>query len=193
MTQSKEQSLNDMVEALLASARAHQKAKTSKVNSPNPFKVNIVTQNPDGTFTTKIVDKRATDPHWTNVTRVILVRQVTCLECGRRYEAPNEQLMIRKEHKRHGVVEEALTYHDSKFNNLPIKVEYLPAYIKICHHCAYDFVPIKEAPRIKVDLEKLVPDMSFTESKVDEIIEEELEENEIGWEDPANIAALGDF
>lgn len=192
MTQDKAQSLNDMVEALLASARAHQKAKTSKVNSPNPFKVNVVTENPDGTFTTKIVDKRITDPHWTNVTRVILVRQVTCLECGQRYEAPNEQMMIRKEHKRHGVVEEALTYHDSKYNNLPIKVEHLPAYVKICHNCAYDFVPIKEAPRIKVDLDKLIPDEKDFTPPADPIIEEELEDDELGWEDPANIAALGD-
>lgn len=179
-------SLKEALEKLLEAGRAQQAAKKAKKKSPNPYKDTIAVPNGSNGFHIQTVDRRLSDPHWQTISRIILVRRIHCTGCQKDYEAPNEHMMLRKEHPKHGILEEAIGAHDSKYDNLPTKVEIHSCEVPVCHNCVTDTRRSLEIINIVFHQELATPEPSPS----DQIIEEPLEEGELGWEDPDNLAAL---
>lgn len=193
---SSEPSLADMLNALLAAGKAHQEAKkkTKKISAKNSFKEAVVTKDNTGSFQIETIDRRLADPRWETANRVMLVRKVTCLHCGVSHVAPNEVLMVRKTHPKYGMIEEALSPHEAKYDHLPVIIEQINSRIAHCQNCV-NYIKVSILPEtapatIPTNLDELFQPGTMA---TDGIIEEPLDEDEIGWEDPINLASLEDF
>ena len=130
--------LRTMVEKLIAESKEQQaaKRKAPKLKSINPHRVQSVVKNSNGNGYRVITeDTRLSDPHWLDQCRVLLIREVKCNQCGLIQEAPNERLMVRKTHPRHGIIEEALGIHEAQYDHLPLRVERIRSPIHLCQHC----------------------------------------------------------
>jgi hypothetical protein len=185
-------SLSDMLADLLAGGEAAIKAKKEgkKKKSINPFK-DIVATKVNGEFKITTVDRRMEDSRWAVQHRIMLVRKVTCEHCGVSHVAPNETLMVKRSHPVHGIIEEAIGLHDGKYNHLPVKIEQHNTRIAFCQNCV-NYIKVEILEPVQVECVCAKPGLTEL-FPTDAIIEEQLEEGDLGWEDPDNLAALEDF
>ncbi len=130
-----EQLISEGAEALANKKKANKSVAKKKGKQLNPYRSTELTESPSGKFTITEVDTRMSDPYWSDIFRVLLLREVTCRCCGIIQQAPNELLMMEKAHPIHGSVMEAIGINDSKYSNLPLRTEVHKAEIPLCQHC----------------------------------------------------------
>ena len=135
--------------ALVAAGKAQREAKKrgARKRKTNPFRETQARKNSSGGFDFVEVDTRLASPYWKICNRVLLVREVSCRCCGSIHSAPNETIMVRKEHPQHGVLEESISPHEATYDHLPILIEIHKGTTPFCQDCVQNAeVKICESP-----------------------------------------------
>jgi hypothetical protein len=122
--------LNAIVAALIAGNKGKKKASKKKVIDPTKLVV-------ERTQYTGDRKARMLDGMWGEECRVLLLREIDCLGCGLIQTAPNDLLLIRKSHVKHGVHEEMIGIHGMQYEHLPIRMETHVSQVHVCQHCIH--------------------------------------------------------